>query len=282
MLLKRSRAESRDLPLPNMENRRETRIEIDSTLVPLLGSREEDNVCFQYLPVDVSVHGVRIALPHWTVTREMLRQDDLINLHIPFDFHGETFGQGKIRWCSWDKVANAQLCGLMLEKRMPIYYPIYFSIDTGEVDLKNHDFKSINDLLLRIIKDTFFLKRGILIYFKHLIPYFSRITGYPAKDYPMLKKLLLVDIKNNIAKNQEFLEELYKTVSSDGEYYKKIASHLDLEELRQHIESEIFLEVFKLTFETESPLQYLLAIKELEKRLYTNYNAIILLYLHSL
>ena len=55
-----------------------------------------------------------------------------------------------------------------------------------------------------------------------------------------------------------------------------------MEDLREIIESEIYIEIIKITFESDAALQYLLAIKELEKKLYYNYNTIVMIYIQSL
>lgn len=263
------------------ERRRDRRIPLDSVLLPFLGSREEDQACFEYLPLDISLHGLGIAIPQWVVNREKLREGDLINLNVPFELQGQTFRQGKIVWTRWDDSMQAQVSGIYLEKQMPPNYPIYFSFETSKVVLTSKEI-SMEDLLLRVLKDSMLLKKGVSIYFKHLIPYFSRITGYPSKDYSTLKEIFLNDIKIRIMEHKDRLDELYQIFSKTNGNYGAIAKHLNLEDLRDMIESEIYLEVIKITFESDAALQYLLAIKELEKKLYYNYNAIVMIYIQSL
>jgi len=263
------------------EKRRDNRIPLDSVLLPFLGSREEDHVCFEYLPLDVSLHGLEIAIPQWLVNREKLREGDLINLNVPFELAGKTFQQGKIAWTRWDDSMQAQLSGLSLAKEMPPNYPIYFSLETSQVVFASQDV-SIEDIFIKVLKDSMLLKKGVSIYFNHLIPYFSRITGYPSKDYANLKERFLNDIKNNVKDHKDKLNELYESFSKANANYKKIAKDLNLEDLRDIIESEIYIEVMKITFESDAALQYLLAIKELEKKLYYNYNTIVMIYIQSL
>lgn len=187
------------------ERRLDPRIPLDSVLLPFLGSREEDQVCFQYLPLDVSLHGLKIAIPHWLVKRERLQEGDLINLNVPFELAGKTFHQGKIVWTRWDEAMQAQVSGIFLRKEMPPNYPIYFSLETSRVIFASLEV-SIDDLLARVLKDSMLLKKGVAIYFNHLIPYFSRITRYPASDYPALKEIFLDDIKNKVIYHQHKLE----------------------------------------------------------------------------
>jgi hypothetical protein len=263
------------------ERRRDRRIPLDSVLLPFLGSREEDQVCFEYLPIDVSLHGLGIAIPHWLVNRERLQKGDLINLNVPFALEGKTFHQGRIAWTRWDEALQGQASGLSLEKEMPPNYPISFSLETSGVVLASPDV-SIADLLLRVLKDSMLLKKGIAIYFNHLIPYFSRITAYPTEDYSTLKEIFLDDIKNKLIDHKDKLDKIYQIFNNGNNNYKEIARHLNLEDLRAIVESEIYIDVLNITFESDAALQYLLAIKELEKKLYYNYNTIVLIYIESL
>jgi hypothetical protein len=261
------------------EKRREPRLPLDSVRLPFLGSREEDQVCFEYLPLDVSAHGFGIAIPRWLVNRERLQAGDLINLNVPFQLESKTFHQGQVVWTRWDEALQAQVSGLSLQKDMPPNYPLYFSLENSRV-ITSQDV-SLEDLLLRVLKDSVLLKKGISIYFNHLIPYFSRITGYPSKDYPNLKDIFLNDIKNKIIQHKEKLDELYQLFKNSSNH-KTIAWHLNLEDLRDLIESEIYIDVLNITFDSDTALQYLQAIKELENKLYYNYNNIVMIYIESL
>ena len=261
------------------EKRREPRIRLDTVRLPFLGSRKEDQVCFEYLPLDVSPHGFSIAIPQWLVNRERLQEGDLINLNVPFELNGKTFHQGKVVWTRWGEALEGQIIGMSLEKEMPPSYPLYFSLETSSlVAAKN---VPLEELLLRVLKDSVLLKKGISIYFNHLIPYFSRITGYPSKDYPTLKHTFLNDIKNKIKQHHEKLDELYNLFKNSANH-ETIAQHLNLEDLRDLIESEIYIDVMKITFESDAALQYLRAIKDLEYKLYYSYNNIVMVYIESL
>jgi len=263
------------------EKRREPRIPLDTVLLPFIGSREGDQVSFEYLPLDMSLHGLGIAIPQWVVNREKLHEGDLINLNVPFELQGRTFQQGKIMWTRWSESMQAQLSGISLQKQMPLNYPIYFSLETSKIIHTSQDI-SMEDLFLRVLKDSMLLKKGVSIYFNHLIPYFSRITGYPSKDYKTLKEIFLNDIKFKIIEHKDKLDELYQIFRRVNGNYGEIAKHINLEDLRDIIESEIYVEIIKITFESDDALQYLFAIKELEKKLYYNYNTIVMIYIQSL
>jgi hypothetical protein len=126
------------------------------------------------------------------------------------------------------------------------------------------------------------LKRGVSIYFKHLIPYFSRVTRYSTKDYPYLKDMLLSDIQKNITEHVDNLSEIFTKIQSSQNPYQNIANLIDLEYLRSLVESEISLDLLLITFESETAKQYLTAIKELENKLYANYNNLTMTYISSL
>ena len=266
----------------SQESRREERFTIDSIVLPFVGSREEDHVCFEYLPLDISHHGLKIAIPKWLVSRERMAKDSSVNMHVPFKLNDEVFSRGKIVWAQWDDAMQAQLCGIYMEKKTPAYYPIFISIATKEIAIDLQDFSSKEDLLIRVLKDSFLLKKGVLIYLKHLVSYFSRITKYPTKEYPQLKTFLFDDIMDRVKRNQGKLESLYERMTMDVRHQKNIAVHLDLEELRSFMESEIHVDLLKITFQTDKILPYLNAVKELEKKLYYNYNTIVMIYIRSL
>jgi len=65
-------------------------------------------------------------------------------------------------------------------------------------------FKTIEDLAVRVLKDTVLLKKGILIYLKHLAPYLSRIADTTPEQYEFLRGFLINDtaarVQDNIQK----------------------------------------------------------------------------------
>jgi hypothetical protein len=126
------------------------------------------------------------------------------------------------------------------------------------------------------------LKKGVTIYLNHLIPYFSRISGYPSKDYPLLKEYMLNDIRENVKKNQNKIEELYEKVKNVSFARSPLATIIDLEELRNAMESEISSDLFKITFDNDVVLSYVNEIKTIEKKLYSHYNTVVILYIQSL
>lgn len=265
-----------------LEKRHEPRMTLDAILLPFLGCREDDHVSFQYLPLELSTNGYRIAVPRWAVSRERLQVNDLITVNSPFRFQGHTFYQGRVIWTGWDEALVSQVSGLSLAQEMPPTYPVYFTAQDTGITFNQEQFAAVDNCILELFKDIFLLKRGVSIYFKHLIPYFSRVTRYSTKDYPYLKDMLLSDIQKNITEHVDNLSEIFTKIQSSQNPYQNIANLIDLEYLRSLVESEISLDLLLITFESETAKQYLTAIKELENKLYANYNNLTMTYISSL
>ncbi len=250
------------------EKRREQRISMDVINLPFLGSKEEDHLCFQYLLVDVSKSGVRIAIPKWVVNRELIRKGDVINFHIPFKVEKNFYDQGRIVRSQWDDIIQSEIYGVSVENCNPLLY------SEPEAAAEN--------IVVKLLKDSMLLKKGVYIYLGHLIPFFSRITKYSQSEYPQLKTVFLEDVRGKISGHHLNLQELYDKAKREVNIASNILKVIDLEELREIIESEIYVEIFNITFSDEHIKPYLNAIKKLENRLYSNYNMIVMLYADSL
>lgn len=265
-----------------IERRNEKRFDIGSINLPFLGTREEDHSCFQYIIVDMSRGGIRFVVPNWVVNREKIKKDDVINFHLPLHIKDNYYNQSVILWTKWDEALQGEICGARLGSIEKPQYPAFISIEPSSISVSLDYFDKDGNLLCNVIKDTAFLKRGVDIYLEHLITFFSRISGYPQEEYPQLKESLLVDIHNKVKEHCRQLEELYERIKNKTILQSETAKYIDLEELRTIIESEIYIEIFRIAFSNESVMSYLNAIKNLEKRLYSNYNTVVLLYIHSL
>lgn len=265
-----------------IERRKEKRFDIGSINLPFLGTREEDHSCFQYIIIDMSRGGIRFVVPNWVVNRAKIQKDDAINFHLPLHIKDNYYSQSVILWTQWDDTFQGEVCGARLGSIGKPQYPAFISIEPSSVSVSLDYFDTDGNLLCNVIKDAAFLKKGVDIYLEHLITFFSRISGYPGEEYPQLKESLLVDIHNRVKEHCAKLEELYERIRNRTILQSEVARHIDLEELRPIIESEIYIEIFRIAFSNESVMSYLNAIKNLEKRLYSNYNTIVLLYIHSL
>lgn len=264
------------------ELRRERRVSIESVVLPFLGSLVDEFSPFQYILSDLSLHGAKILLPSWLSLRERLRKGDMVDLHAPFRFAGEIYSMGEIVWDRFDTDNDAQACGIHFEQRTPQLYPVAISFDEHAVSVDLTDFQSPGGLMLRVLKDAILLKRGIAIYLKHLAPYLSRISGSDKVQYGFLRHFLLEDAAQHVERNRKQLEAVYAELAAGACTQEELAACVSVEDLLEHFEPEIPADVFAQAFMSKAVAPYLRSIKALEKKLYSTYNTLMLLYLHSI
>ncbi len=255
---------------------------IDSVSLPFLGSRLGDQACFEYLLQDIEGGRVSLLIPRWVVNRERLKEGDTVQLNLPFEVDGRFLGRGRVVKTGWNEGLQSQECSLGLdeEPQMPPGFRFSLRGSGGRIDLK--DFSPPEGILRQTLKDGILLKRGILIYLNHLIPYFSRISELPSEAYRQLRDYLFEDIRVRIGQNKARLEELFQRLSNTCCPQESIPEFIDLEELRTAMESEIHSALFEITFDNALITEYILAIKELENRLYYSYNTIVMLFIKYL
>lgn len=162
-----------------------------------------------------------------------------------------------------------------------IFYPLYIHTDTQSIQLDLGDHDSMEALLITLFKDAVLLKKGILIYLNHLVPYFSRLSERSREDYDRLKGVLFDDIRKLVTTHMDLIETLYRQVQVERKSVRDILEIIDFNQVREAICSEIQDEVLKIALDTEAVVPYLDAIQTLEKKMYTNYNAIVILLLYS-
>lgn len=239
--------------------------------LPLLGTRT-NYALFQYVLLDLTESSALISIPSWLVNRARLSEGEEISLHL------NSTSSGTLTLV--DTLGPDQL------------YRISFS-NSNQV---NWEPKEGLSQLRALLKDTFFLKKGVFIYLKHLVPYFSRIFLLSDSAYNDLKKLTLDDVSKHVQTHIQKLEELYSTFQTTVTKREEVPIYLDLEALRDAVQSELDIPFLELAFDNQNPLEaeptntnatrpyyaYLEAIKTLENRLYTNYNQIVYIYSESL
>ncbi len=260
---------------------------------PFLGEREDWDP-FEYLLLDASQEGANIEIHNWMVSRLDLDLGEKINLFIPslltpiYKLRNNTSGVVT-------SVKNED--GKMQSYQVLFNDKINSPSQHKEIALSE---QLLLEMLIQLFKDSLILKQGIVIYLKHLSPFFSRIVDYTGKDYTFVKSHIFDDIAKRIESNEKDLNVLY-TILKELKNPKEIPVVLDLEELRENIESEISVNLFLVVFAKDESheqlmkllkeasykdkielkyyyLNYLIAIKKLEKRLYSNYNQIVLIY----
>jgi hypothetical protein len=265
-----------------VDKRQEKRLEFESLLLPFLGSRMSDHFCFEYIPMDISFNGLGILIPNWVVSRELLKNDERIHLHLPFYFSDQSYTRGNVMWNRWDEDMQGQLYGIQMKDHENIFYPLYIQTDTRSVNVDLSGFDTTGDLMESLLKDAVLLKKGILIYLNHLIPYFSRLGGRSKQDYDQLKTVLFEDMKRLVMKNLKYMEVLYGQTKSYRQDKEIVLQNLNLDQLREAVRSEISLDVLKVALDTDAVTPYLSAIETLEEKQYTNYNLIVMLYIHEI
>lgn len=262
------------------------------TQFPILGL-QSDGEPFEYLIKDINSEYIQIAIYNWFVNRTLLKIGEEVDLLIS-NLLSELVRNdlGKVT----EIIYNSE--------KQAIEYKIVFDVVLDQAPLENRtwenslDTLSTHELLLQCVKDTKLLKSGIRIYYRHLNAYFSRISPLNLKEYAKINLVLFRDIESHIKLNENKLYELHKYLEKNLTCSDEIPIILDLEQLREMIESEISLLIFKHIFsEGEFPKQmdisidnlskhpciaYLAGIKALERRLYLNYNMIVTIYSYSL
>ena len=254
---------------------------IESLTLPFLGTRVSDHQAFQYIIMDTSQKGAGIAIPQWVVAREKLNSGERLNLHLPFKFNQESYNQGTVAWERWQEDIQAQRLGVQLDQKVPEYYPVLIDLKSGDLQVDLSEFESGGELLVKIIKDAYLLKRGVKVYYSHLVPYLSRVAGVSAKQFSELKSVLLDDIGHRIEANLQGLGQLYRQAGETDLSGGKAAAFLDLEQLRVLVESEFYTGLFNVALPGELVGQYVGAIKVLEQRLFYSYNTAVMLYIRS-
>ena len=264
------------------ELRSNERMDVSSVVLPFIGSRESDHQPFQYLLQDMSTGGVRIAIPTWLASRELLARGERIAFHLPFAFAGTTMDAGRVAWERWDQEMDAQLVGIDLDRTAAPAYPIQLGMAGDDISLDLTEFSSQGSVLAPVLKDCMLLKRGILIYLKHLAAYFSRVSDLSREDYAEFRTLVLDEVRDRVAANATWFESLLdRLVQEDGVRDAQVQG-LDLEELRRAVEPEIYADLLFQALRSDVVQRYLEAIKHLESKVYAGYNALTMLYLRYL
>ncbi len=258
---------------------------ITSVNLPFLGSRLAPHGTFQYLLHAIDHDGATLAVPSWVARREHFRPGDRVDLHFPFgSADGWHRHRAEIIDSKWDAEQSEQVCRAAFRERQPLYHPVSASVETGQVLFRDASGAPAApaELLTRLLRDCMLQKRGVAVYFKHLVPLFSRITQFSSEDYGALRQMVLEDVRKRIAANIATLEQWYNQADTGVLSAANLSRDLDLETLRVTIEGELENELFATTFDTPAIQPYTSAIRLLEDKLYLNYNTLVLLYAHAL
>ncbi|MBI4805011.1 MAG: PilZ domain-containing protein [Desulfovibrio sp.] len=268
--------------MSDLQPRREARLPIESIVLPFFGSRGTDYQPFDYLIQDVSPGGVKIAIPSWVLGRERIHQGERVNLHVPFELEGKVLYSGVAAWQKPDEDGQGQIVGLIMDQARPLSYPVFFSVSSRQLAIDLTVFESRGSLLAKIAKDAYLLKRGCLIYLKHLSAFFSRISDLSHEEYKQFRDFVFDDIIARTQKNADHLFVFHEKMAQAKDSLEDACAVVDLAELRQAVEPEMYIELFKNVYTDSFAMQYLYAIKELENKLYISYNSLVLVYCSTL
>jgi hypothetical protein len=258
---------------------------LNAVNLPLLGSRISPYGTFQYLLQSITANGATFAVPAWLTRREHFRVGDRIDFHFPFgSADGWRRQRAEVVEVHWEPAASEQVCRAEFRERQPLHHPVYVSVETGGVAFRSEKNEPLDpaELIRHLLRDCVLRKRGVAVYFKHLVPLFSRITLFPSAEYGALRQLVLEDVRQRIEKNISALEHWHARAEAGELSAANLSRDLDLESLRAAIEGEIEGELFDATFNTPAIQPYTSAIRLIEDKLYMNYNTLVLLYAHAL
>lgn len=258
---------------------------ITSVNLPFLGSRSAPYATFQYLLQAVDATGATFAVPSWVVRREHFRVGDIVDLHFPFrTADGWHRQQAEITTVERDTEQSGQICRTRFQDRQPLHHPVYASLETGAVAFRTAagEVADPAELLVQILRDCLLQKRGVAVYFKHLVPLFSRITLFPREDYGSLRRMVLEDVRQRIEANIASFQRWYDLAEAGTLTPATLSRDLDLETLRTAVEGEIENELLETTFNSAAIRPYTDAIRLLDDKLQLNHNMLVLLYAHAL
>jgi hypothetical protein len=89
-------------------------------------------------------------------------------------------------------------------------------------------------------------------------------------------------VRNQVQANATQLEQWYSECLAQEPPKDDAIGELDLEELREAMEPELYLDLFESALGVGDAKTYLVAIKESEKRLFYNYNTLVMLFIRIL
>ncbi len=252
--------------------------------LPFLGARTDSHALFQYLLLGGSGDCVDFAIPGWVALREHLAPGAKVSFHLPFRARADFFDEGEVVTARPDAEQGGQIATARLTGRSPLRYPVFAEPATGTIAFHDSDGAPAEpvELARALLRDCALAKNGVRVYFKHIIPLFSRITMVSSKDYAQLRTVLLGEIRGKIAANAAAFAQWGEAIAADDFVVGDLPGVLDLEALRAAVEPEINNELFDSVFDRTVTAQYLDAIRLLERRLCLNYNTLVLLYAAAL
>ena len=245
------------------------------TRLPLCGLKQLDYEPFRYLFLGQFEGGIEIGVTG-TAQAYLLKEFDFINLQISFRKKGGNFySKGHIRSIRSDPNHGA-ICQIAFIEEPLFEHPLYLALEE-EPRVVFDSTISLREWLINGLREWLFLKQGVFVYVRHLAAYFSRVVGYHHKTYGEFRRFFFDDIMQRLRGKIEKL----KAVLNDLKTQKNdviLENWLNFEESYEFIASEVNLDLLNITFEEGFHLPYVVAIKELESKLYAQFNTMLVVY----
>ena len=234
---------------------------------PFLASRIQDLDCFPYEVVNLSSGGVGFRTDRPPAG---LAAGDTVCFHLPFRLQEQCYDAGPVRWVQGGGAGVAG--GVKLERRMPLEYPLFLEFETGEVRFQQKPGWGRREVAAHLLRDCLHLKKGIRIYFEHVVPYFTHVARARDDAERKRQRELVSQVNGGLDRSLATLVRLL-----EGAGGTDILSAGGLDEVAAAVRPEIDLEPFLGSFEPGRAAPYLHSIKCLEHRLFANHNSLVLL-----
>lgn len=256
-------------------------------ILPFLGT-DSRHLSFEYLLLKLTTRSALISIPSWLPHNRHYTKPEEFTLHLsgcsPNSYHPFVLKGYGVKLLNHDPEFG------------DLYRVGFKNNLKGHALFHKNEFEMqpTNFTILHLIKDSLILKQGVDVYLNHFIPFLSRLLKMDVHNFSAVKESILLDVQNNVRDKIGQFEKIYNTLSDKDRSQEKLYLYLDLNLLREIIQSEIDTAFLDITFGNPDVLlkgkvandsysfryytSYLHSIKNLEARLYTNFNTLTHLY----
>ena len=255
-----------------------------SPALPFVAIRESDFALFEYVPLDVSFPTIKVVLPPWLREQERLRDQDLISLNTSYVLSRGNFSHAYVSASEHHFGLNAEIVTLRFSEPEGNKLPIWMAEPKLEVALSLPEQLSIEEYFLTLLKDILILKKGINIYFSHLVPLFSRVLNQQQTDFKGVRTVLFEDVGKQLLEGTKRLEVYRSSVSkalTSKKRFKDALAESNFEEILSDLRYPLPFELFTTAIRDIVARNYLTSIKHLERRKFITYNVLTSIYVNA-
>ncbi len=246
------------------------------TLLPLCGTLRLDYESFSYFVVGRWDEGVEISSPAWLSRSHSLNEFDLVRLHLTLKQGDKFYTGGVVKEILTKEDSPERIYRLQFSQEPMFSHEYYVSLDEAAVPIFASD-TDFSELFVENVKECILLKKGVLVYTKHLAVYFSRLIGYDNPKYSQFSRFFFDEIIQQLSEKIQKLTELHEgLLSNQGQV--QFGVPLNFQIIHELVESELNLDVLNLTFKEGQHLPYILSIKQLEDKMFCCYNLLLMIY----